>query len=199
MRRFSNFSTVFIIGPDWSPSFMAEQILLFNQLGITLPINAWVVDSLWLCFLTNYWHFSRGQLAREEYKFLSIAIFCVFNVEISCLRRKNRISWKNVSCVMCPMGFQLQTSQGNKHPLALTHRLLLLVLMNLLHVAIIIFPSYDLHCYYYFTICSSNKSSYISLHETGIILKNYQKTPFILLINLQISMKYLCEVKRLIK
>lgn len=129
MRRFSNFSTVFIIGPDWSPSFMAEQILLFNQLGITLPINAWVVDSLWLCFLTNYWHFSRGQLAREEYKFLSIAIFCVFNVEISCLRRKNRISWKNVSCVMCPMGFQLQTSQGNKHPLALTHRLLLLVLM----------------------------------------------------------------------
>lgn len=39
----------------------------------------------------------------------------------------------------------------------------------------------------------------VSLHETGIIFKNYQKTPFILLINLQISMKYLCEVKRLIK
>lgn len=40
VRRFSNFGTVFIIGPDWCPSFMAEQILLFNQLGITLPINA---------------------------------------------------------------------------------------------------------------------------------------------------------------
>lgn len=201
MRRFSNFSTVFIIGPDWSPSFMAEQILLFNQLGITLPINAWVVDSLWLCFLTNYWHFSRGQLAREEYRFLSIAIFCVFNVEISCLRRKNRISWKNVSCVMCPMGFQLQTSQGNKHPLALTHRLLLLVLMNLLHVAIIIFPSYDFHCYreWSITLLFDLQINQVSLHETGIILKNYQKKTFILLINLQISLKYLCEVKRLIK
>lgn len=159
------------------------------------------MDSLWLCFLTNYWHFSRGQLAREEYRFLSIAIFCVFNVEISCLRRKNRISWKNVSCVMCPMGFQLQTSQGNKHPLALTHRLLLLVLMNLLHVAIIIFPSYDFHCYreWSITLLFDLQINQVSLHETGIILKNYQKKTFILLINLQISLKYLCEVKRLIK
>lgn len=126
VRRFSNFSTVFIIGPDWCPSFMAEQILLFNQLGITLPINAWVADSLWLCFLTNYWRFSRGQLAREEYRFLRVAIFCVFNVEISCLRRKNRISWQ----IECPMDFQLQTCQGNKHPLALINCLLLLVLIN---------------------------------------------------------------------
>lgn len=64
--------------------------------------------------------------AREEYRFLRVAIFCVFNVEISCLRRKNRISWQ----IVCPMGFQLQTCQGNKQPLALINCLLLLVLIN---------------------------------------------------------------------